>query len=67
MRVLAVIAWVCVALPAGACTGVGQGTANYDSLAAAMGECKSSGGELVLRAGYDERELSSYDCVRARK
>jgi hypothetical protein len=50
-----------------ACAGVGQGTASYDQLAGASRACKDRGGELQLRSGYDERELSSYDCVGARR
>jgi hypothetical protein len=49
------------------CAGVGQGAASYDTLAAAAKDCKDRGGELQLRQGYDERELSSYDCVGARR
>jgi hypothetical protein len=54
-------------LALGACTGVGQGTASYDALAAATKACQDKGGALTLRPGYDGQELSSYDCVGARE
>jgi hypothetical protein len=50
-----------------ACTGVGQGTASYDALAAATKACQDKGGALTLRSGYDAQELSSYDCVGGQK
>jgi hypothetical protein len=49
------------------CAGVGQGAAGYEALARASKDCQDRGGTLQLRAGYDERELSSYDCVGARR
>ncbi|HEY1929965.1 MAG TPA: hypothetical protein VGG92_21045 [Caulobacteraceae bacterium] len=63
-----------VALPAfaaaalaGCASGVGQGTANYDALARASKACQERGGQLQLRPGYDDQDLSSYDCVGARR
>ncbi len=50
----------------GGCSGVGQGTASYDAIAAASKTCQDEGGELKLRPGYDGQELSSWDCVGAR-
>ncbi len=38
------------------------GDANYDALKAATEECKAKGGEVSLKSGYDERELSNYQC-----
>ncbi len=55
------------ALSAVACAGVGQGTASYDTLAAATKACQDKGGELRLRPGYDAQELASYDCVGERE
>jgi hypothetical protein len=49
------------------CAGVGEGAASYDALTRAAKDCQDRGGTLQLRAGYDERELSSYDCVGARR
>jgi hypothetical protein len=56
-----------VAVALTGCAGVGQGAASYDVLARAAKDCQDRGGTLQLRAGYDERELSSYDCVGARR
>jgi hypothetical protein len=56
-----------LALASGACSGVGQGAADYDSVAKATRDCQADGGELKLRPNYDGRELSSYDCIGARK
>ncbi|HSZ52082.1 MAG TPA: hypothetical protein VK801_10965 [Caulobacteraceae bacterium] len=65
---------ICVALPAvaaaalaGCASGVGQGAASYDALARATKDCQERGGQLQLRSGYDDQELSSYDCVGARR
>ena len=49
------------------CTGVGQGAASYDALARASKDCQDRGGQLQLRSGYDDQQLSSYDCVGARR
>jgi hypothetical protein len=43
--------------------GLGQGDANYDALAQASKECQAKGGEIRLRAGYDNHALSSYECL----
>ena len=67
MKAAALGALAGLSLAAGACTGVGQGTADYDAIAAATRDCQAKGGELKLRPNYDERELSSYDCVGGRK
>ena len=42
---------------------LGQGDANYDALAQATKECQSKGGEVRLRPGYDNHELSGYQCL----
>ena len=42
--------------------GLAPGVASYDALKAATDKCHSDGGELTLKAGYDQRELSSYEC-----
>ncbi|MHB8529697.1 MAG: hypothetical protein ACYC8V_09335 [Caulobacteraceae bacterium] len=39
-----------------------QGDANYDALKAAVEACKAQGGRVQLRAGYDSRVLSNYQC-----
>ena len=54
-------------LSACASEGVGQGDANYDALQAATTACKAQNGELVLKSGYDGRELSSYVCKFGKK
>ncbi|MEO7026482.1 MAG: hypothetical protein ABI056_02915 [Caulobacteraceae bacterium] len=53
-----------ICLAAGGCAshGVGGGPADYDSLKAATEECQAEHGRLVLRSGYDGRQLSSYEC-----
>ena len=39
------------------------GDANYDALKAATEACKAKGGEIRLKGGgYDNRELSNYQC-----
>jgi hypothetical protein len=38
------------------------GDANYDALKAATEACKAKGGEVRLKGGYDNRELSNYQC-----
>jgi hypothetical protein len=42
---------------------LGQGDANYDALAQATRECQARGGEIRLRPGYDNHELSGYLCL----
>ncbi len=39
-----------------------HGVATYDALKAATEKCKAEGGVITLRSGYDNRELSNYDC-----
>jgi hypothetical protein len=63
MRREAMIGLVLPALSIVGCSGVGQGEASYDVLAAATKACQEKGGELKLRSGYDGQALSSYDCV----
>jgi hypothetical protein len=52
----------------GACAAGGasytldHGTVNYDNLKTATDKCHADGGEIVLRNGYDNRELSNYEC-----
>ena len=49
----------------GACdttSGLGQGDANYDAIKTATDACKTQGGELQLKSGYDGRALSDYAC-----
>jgi hypothetical protein len=67
MKIAAPLALAALSLAADACTGVGEGTADYDAIAAATRDCRAHGGELKLRPNYDGRELSSYDCVGGRK
>ena len=52
-----------------ACTAGGAGSydlpsgvADYDALKAATDKCKEDGGVLALKKGYDEHDLSSYEC-----
>ena len=58
---------VAAAALAGCASGVGQGAASYDALSRASKACQDRGGQLQLRAGYDDQDLSSYDCVGARR
>jgi hypothetical protein len=58
---------VAVATLAACASGVGQGAASYDALARASKACQERGGQLQLRTGYDDQDLSSYDCVGARR
>ena len=58
---------VAMTLSGCASEGVGQGVANYDALRAATATCKAHGGELVLKSGYDGRELGSYVCKTVKK
>ncbi|HEY2051187.1 MAG TPA: hypothetical protein VGH03_17750 [Caulobacteraceae bacterium] len=58
---------VAAAALAGCASGVGQGAASYDDLSRASKACQDRGGQLQLRAGYDDQDLSSYDCVGARR
>jgi len=39
-----------------------HGVATYDALKAATDKCKAEGGVITLKSGYDNRELSNYDC-----
>ncbi|HXU99633.1 MAG TPA: hypothetical protein VG166_03965 [Caulobacteraceae bacterium] len=39
-----------------------HGPADYDALKAATDKCHADGGEIVLKNGYDSRELSNYEC-----
>jgi hypothetical protein len=39
-----------------------HGVATYDALRTATDKCKAEGGKIKLKSGYDDRELSSYDC-----
>ena len=55
-------------LLAAACVGgagsyeLDHGVASYDNLKAATEKCHADGGQIVLKSGYDNRELSNYDC-----
>ncbi len=42
--------------------GLDRGVASYDALKAVSETCKTQGGAIRLRPGYDSRELSSYEC-----
>ncbi len=42
---------------------LGDGDANYDALNMATKTCESEGGQVKLKGGYDNRQLSSYLCV----
>ncbi|HEY1560737.1 MAG TPA: hypothetical protein VGF71_07590 [Caulobacteraceae bacterium] len=42
--------------------GLAPGVASYDALKSATDKCQADGGELKLRDGYDQHELSSYQC-----
>ena len=52
----------------GACTSgsasydLDRGVANYDTLKAATEKCHADGGQIVLKNGYDNQELSNYSC-----
>jgi hypothetical protein len=39
-----------------------HGPADLDALKAATDKCHADGGEIVLKNGYDSRELSNYVC-----
>jgi predicted kinase len=39
-----------------------HGVASYDNLKAATDKCHADGGQIVLKSGYDNRELSNYEC-----
>ena len=39
-----------------------RGVANYDTLKAATEKCHADGGQIVLKNGYDNQELSNYSC-----
>jgi len=39
-----------------------RGPVSYDVLKAATDKCKAEGGVIQLKSGYDERELSNYQC-----
>jgi len=39
-----------------------SGVANYDALRAATEKCHADGGQLALKSGYDQHELSNYEC-----
>jgi hypothetical protein len=60
--ILALIGSLWLAGCAGDSYTLGQGDANYDAIAAATKECQAKGGEIRLKPGYDNRELSSYEC-----
>jgi len=38
------------------------GVATYDALKAATDKCHADRGQLVLKSGYDQHELSNYTC-----
>jgi hypothetical protein len=42
--------------------GLAPGVAGYDALKSATDKCHADGGELKLKDGYDQHELSSYQC-----
>jgi hypothetical protein len=53
----------------GACAAGGGGSyelehgpAGYDALKRATEKCQADGGHVVLKPGYDQRELSNYEC-----
>jgi len=52
---------------AGCASGQGSydldpGVASYDVLKAATDKCHADGGQLALKSGYDQHELSNYTC-----
>ena len=57
-----------IAVSLGACAGgagsygLDHGPASYDALKAATDKCHADGGQIVLKSGYDNRELSNYEC-----
>jgi predicted kinase len=56
----------CASGSAGGSYGLGPGVATYDALAAATEKCRADGGEVMLKSGYDKRDLSSYECKLGR-
>ena len=53
----------CAAATAGeASYSLDYGVASYDALKAATDKCRSEGGEIVLKGGYDGRQLANYQC-----
>jgi hypothetical protein len=64
MRIWALL----IPLMLGACAGgagsyeLDHGPADYDALKAATDKCHADGGQIVLKNGYDNRELSNYEC-----
>jgi len=57
---LAVLMGACAA--GGASYTLDHGAVTYDNLKTATDKCHAEGGEIVLRNGYDSRELSNYEC-----
>jgi len=47
---------------AGGSYELGPGVATYDALATATEKCRADRGEVVLKGGYDKRDLGSYEC-----
>ena len=47
---------------AGGSYDLGPGVATYDTLAAATEKCRADGGAVVLKGGYDKRDLGGYAC-----
>jgi predicted kinase len=48
--------------PAQGSYSLDYGVASYDALKTATEKCRSEGGEIVLRSGYDNRQLANYRC-----
>jgi hypothetical protein len=61
LLLLATLMGAC-ASAAGDSYDLGPGVATYDALAAATEKCRADGGQIVLKGGYDKRDLGSYAC-----
>jgi predicted kinase len=60
--VIAALLGVAACAEGGGGYGLEHGPASYDALKAATEKCQSDGGHIVLKSGYDNRELSNYEC-----
>lgn len=56
------LALLALSLSACASYGVADSDANYDAVKLAAQQCQAKGGRLQVRADYDGRRLSDYEC-----
>ncbi|MGH7022402.1 MAG: hypothetical protein ACREEB_02290 [Caulobacteraceae bacterium] len=62
LALLAVLLLAACAAAGGPSYDLGPGVASYDALKAATDKCHADGGQVELKSGYDQRDLSSYHC-----